>query len=212
MPLEGNPTMTDPTPAPGAPTDPAPTNTPTTTPLTGPDPTDPVDVASLPTNVQHLISDLRKQAGSARTQARSQAAENARNEVLQQIGEALGLTESVSDPKALADQLSTTQQAVANAQLELDVYKRASGMGVNAGKLLDSMSFRDAVDGLPDEGFEQALEQLINQWADKDPSLRGGAPATTGRRPVENLRSGALPASGSGAFDADSWIRHQAGR
>ncbi len=140
---------------------------------------------------------------------RAKASETVRTEVLQQISQALGLTEAPADPKALADQLSTTQQAVADARLELDVYRRATGMGVNAAKLLDSMSFRSAVDELPDEGFDAALEKLITQWADKDPSLRASG-ASAGRRPVENLRSAALPEAQPTAIDVDAWIRNQA--
>lgn len=212
MPLEG--TLSDPISAPGAPADPAPTaptSTPVTPPSAGPDPTDPVDVASLPANVQHLIADLRKRAGAARTTAKAKAADEARTELLGQISQALGLQEAPADPAALADQLASTRLAEASARLELDVYRTAQRMGVDGERLLDSRRFADAVDALPDEGFDAALKQLITEWADKDPSLRGGGPAPVGRRPVENLRSGALPAGNSVAFDPDAWIRQQAG-
>ncbi len=112
---------------------------------------------------------------------------------LDNIKEALGLKEEV-DPAQLSQQLSQQQSLAADAALELDVYKRASNMGVKAGKLLDSMSFRKAVDELPDEDFEERLDELISQWADKDPSLRGsGPPAAAGRAPLEALRPGTLP-------------------
>lgn len=143
---------------------------------------------------------------------RAKAAETVRTEVLQQISQALGLTDQPADPKALADELTAAKEAAADAQLEATVFRRAYNLGVNGDRLLDSLSFRQAVDDLPDEGFDQALEQLINQWADKDPSLRlGGRPNVSTGRPVENLRSGALPASDQAPLDVDAWIRRQAG-
>ncbi len=209
--------MTSPTPAPGAPTDPAPTaptSAPATTPTAGPDPNAPVDVASLPANVQQLISKLRGEAGAARTQAKTKAAEDARAELMQQISTALGLQEAPADPAILADQLASTRLAEASTRLEYNVFRTALDMVGLAGakRLLDSRSFADAVDELPDEDFDDALKALIEKRATEDPALSaGGAAAPAGRRPVENLRSGALPASDSGAFDPDSWIRRQAG-
>jgi hypothetical protein len=141
---------------------------------------------------------------------RTRAAETVRTEVLSQISQALGLADTPDDPQALAEQLSAAQEAVADAQLEYDVFKRAVAAGVDANRLLDSLSFRKAVDDLPDDGFEEALDKLIAQWADRDPSLRAGRPAVS-TRPVENLRSGALPASDQAPVDADAWIRRMAG-
>lgn len=195
--------MTEPMPAPGAPED----NPATTTP-DGPDPNEPVDVASLPPNVQNLISGLRKEAAGSRSSAKAKAAEEARTELMQQISQALGLTDTPNDPAVLTEQLTAAQAAAADAQLESTVFRRAYSLGVNGDRLLDSLTFRQAVDDLPDEGFEEALAALINQWADKDPSLRtNGAQPTAGRRPVENLRSGALPASQTEAVDANQWLR-----
>jgi hypothetical protein len=198
--------MTDPTPAPGAPADePA-------TPPAGPDPNEPVDVASLPPNVQKLITDLRKEVGASRTNAKAKAAEEARSQLLTQISQALGLEDTPNDPAVLTEQLAAAQEAVADAQLENHVFRRAYSLGVNGDKLLDSLTFRQAVDDLPDDGFNEALDQLISEWADRDPTVRlGGRPNLSTGRPVENLRSGALPASDQAPVDIDAWIRRQAG-
>jgi hypothetical protein len=198
--------MTDPTPAPGAPA----ADEPTTTPA-GPDPNEPVDVASLPPNVQKLITDLRKEVGASRTNAKAKAAEEARSQLLTQISQALGLEDTPNDPAVLTEQLAAAQEAVADAQLENHVFRRAYSLGVNGDRLLDSLTFRKAVDDLPDDGFEEALDKLISEWADREPSLRLGGRPNLSTRPVENLRSGALPASDQAPVDADAWIRRMAG-
>jgi hypothetical protein len=200
--------MTQPEPAPGAPTEPttAPTAEPAEPTEPGPDPNAPVDIESLPANVQNLIKKARSEAASARVTAKEKAAQEAREQLLGQIAEALGLEEPPLDPAELAGQLESTRSDAAAARLELDVYRTALKLGADADKLLDSMAFRTAVDDLPDdlpdENFSDALKELIRQRVDADPSLRlAAAPAGGGSQPVTALRPGTLPAPPAPSLD-----------
>lgn len=186
-----------PEPVPGAPTEPT-----TAPPVDQPQPTDPgldphapVDIDSLPPNVKSLITNLRKEAGASRTNAKTKAAEEAKAELWSQITQALGVEEQPADPAALAEQLQSTQAAEASARLEYDVYRRAVRLGVNAERLLDSLAFREEVDAIDaDADFMAEVEKLIKARLDADPALRAnGAAAATSHRPVEALQPGAMP-------------------
>jgi len=200
-------------PAPGATAQPetAPGAPPPTPPAPGA-PAGPVDINTLPAQVQDYIKQLRDEAGSSRTRAKASAAEQARAEVLQQISRAIGLTEDVTDPEVLGEQLAATQLAEAGARLELDVFRTAVRLGVDADRLLDSRRFAEEVDALPAENFDQHLQTLITTWATRDPSLRAGGAAATPGRPVEALRSGALPAGEPATVDPNEWMRRRASR
>lgn len=186
-----------PEPAPGAPTEPA-TEPPADPPPTDPgqDPNAPVDIDSLPVNVQQLIKKTRGEAAAARTGAKEKAAAEAREQLLGQIAEALGMKEAPPDAATLAAQLEHADTAANSALLELDVYRTALRLGADAERLLDSMAFRTAVDALEDgDGFDAALKALIGQRLEADPGLRigGPPPATPSRQPVTALRPGTLP-------------------
>lgn len=214
--------MTQPNePAPGAPaptnSDPAPGAPGGSAAPAAPEPNDPVDVASLPPNVQHLIGQLRQEAGSSRTKAKATAAEQARGEIMQQISEALGLTEPAADPQELTDQLASTQLAEAAARAELDVYRTAVRLGADADRLLDSRQFVEQINDLPDEKFGEHLEALVQRRLKADPSLRqgagGGSPAD-GQRPQERLTPVPLEGDAKGAgdrTDMNAWMRSRAG-
>lgn len=198
--------------APGAPQNETPGVPNPTNPVASADPAadDPVDVSSLPANVQNLINGLRREAASARTKAKQAAAEQARAELMQQISQALGLSEPAADPEQLSEQLASTQLAEAAARTELDIFRTATRLGADAERLLDSRRFVQEVNDLPDEGFQQALEELIRKRLDVDPTLRVGAPPAT-TRPVETLRSGSAPAGGDVPIDPDTWLRRMRG-
>lgn len=211
--------MADADPAPGAPTNepapgaPAPTNSPAPG-ASAVDPDAPVDIDKLPANVQNMIKGLRSEAANARTSAKSKAADQARTELMQQVSQALGLSEPAADPQQLSDQLASTQLAEAEARVELVVFRTAQRLGADADRLLDSRAFVEQVNDLPDEQFDTKLQELIRSRLESDPSLRsggGGAP-TTGSRPVEALRSGGAPAAGDTPADMNEWMRGRTGR
>lgn len=152
---------------------------PTATP-TGQEPTT-GDVSSLPDWAQKLIGDARGEAAKARTNAKQQAADAARNDLAQQIGRALGFVKDDApvDPAALTEQLTASQAAALGAQIELNVYRTAQRLGANAERLLDSRAFVDAVDALDVDptdraAFTAAVEERVQAALKADPSLKAG--------------------------------------
>lgn len=178
----------DPAPAPGAP-EPTAQQTATTT-KPGPDPADPVDVDSLPANVKNLISQLRKDAAKNRTDPKA-AAEQARQELAQQIGKALGLTtgDEPPDPAALTAQIEEAQAVAWRNGTELTVHRIAAKLGADPEALLDSNAFIDDLDDLVDVDprsaeFRQALELKVKAAVEANPKKYALAPvAPAGPRP-----------------------------
>lgn len=187
-PAPGAPT---PPPAPGAPA-PQPAPNPSPTPP-GPDPGAPVDIASLPANVQKLIGDLRKENGSHR-QGRTAAEETATHAQAQRdaVLKALGINpdgSDVDDPEARAAELAgRAEQAEARIWtlgVKGHVYDLASTVGANAKLVYNSNEFRDTLDDLVDEDpdtpeFRAALEQKMREFITANPEYAGTATATPG--------------------------------
>lgn len=157
------------------------------------------NVDSLPAPVAKVIRDARKDSASARTTAKATAAQDARNELVSQFAEVLGLAkgegETPPDPKALTEHLQRAQSENVQTQLELRVYKAAGKVGIGAAdveKLLDSRAFSEEIDNLDVSNlaeFDAAVTELIKGRMANQPQ----ATVTTGRTPVEALRPGALP-------------------
>lgn len=157
------------------------------------------NVDSLPPPVAKVIRDARKDSASARTTAKATAAQDARNELVSQFAEVLGLAkgegDAPPDPKALTEHLQRAQSENVQTQLELRVYKAAGKVGIGAAdveRLLDSRAFSEEIDNLDVSNlaeFDTAVTELIKGRMANQPQ----ATATTGRTPVEALRPGALP-------------------
>jgi hypothetical protein len=76
------------------------------------------------------IERLRRENGSARTNAKAQAAEDAKKELAQTIGKALGLVEDEPiDPAKLTESLTTAQADAKQAQVALAVFQNAGTAG-----------------------------------------------------------------------------------
>jgi hypothetical protein len=100
----------------------------------------PDDVDSL----QKMIADLRKENASSRTNAKTKAAEDARNDVTQAIGKALGLIKDGDDTpsaEALAQQATAAQSQAKAAAIELAVFRTAKDHGGDPVALTDSRAF-----------------------------------------------------------------------
>jgi hypothetical protein len=139
------------------------------------------DVASLPDWAQKQIADLRAEAGKARTTAKQRAADEARAELAQQIGRALGLVQDAEpiDPAALTEQLTASQADALGARIELSVYRTAQRLGANADALLDSRAFVDSIDSLDVDptdatAFAAAVEERVQAALKANPSLKAG--------------------------------------
>lgn len=158
------------------------------------------NVDSLPAPVAKVIRDARKDSASARTTAKATAAQDARNELVSQFAEVLGIGkgegETPPDPKALTEHLQRAQSENVQTQLELRVYKAAGKVGVGAAdveKLLDSRAFSEEIDNLDVSNlaeFDAAVTELIKGRMANQPQAAG---PTTQRVPVEHLRPGGLP-------------------
>jgi len=121
------------------------------------------------------IEKLRKQNGDERINAKKEAAEAARNELLQK----LGLTkegEPQPDPAKLAADLAAEREAKANTARELAIFKAAGAAGADPAKLLDSNSFMTSVQGLdPTDG--EAVAAAITAAVTANQSLKAARAA-----------------------------------
>lgn len=150
-------------------------------------------VDSLPGPVAKVIRDAREEAGKARTVAKQNAANEARQELLDTISKAVGLDGGDKPPTAeqLTQQLAQShsertvaQEDAAAARIELHVYKTAARLGADADQLLDSRSFAEEIDAidpnLDAQAFAAAVEQTIQAALERNPSLRSRGPGRSG--------------------------------
>ena len=129
-----------------------------------------------PKVAQAEIERLRKENGAARTNAKAQAAEDARKELAQTIGKALGLvTDEPVDPAELTKQLTQTQAQAKQAALELAVF-RATPDAAAASVLLDSRSFLAKVADL-DPSDSAAIAAAVTEAVENNPALGKRSPA-----------------------------------
>ena len=137
------------------------------------------------------IERLRKENGAARTNAKAQAADEARTELANTIGKALGLVEDETiDPAKLTESLTTSQAEAKQARVELAVFRNAGPAGGDPSALLDSSSFLKSLDAI-DPADTAAVEAAIKSAVEANPRL-GAAPAGP-TPPAPN------PAQGAGA-------------
>ena len=126
-----------------------------------------------------VIADLRAENAKSRTTAKEQAAEQARNELIEKLAGSLGLStapnEEATSPEEtvtkFANEVEQERARAKTAALELAVYKAATNAGVNADMLLDSRSFADAITDL-DPTDTQAISDAINTVVQSRPELR----------------------------------------
>jgi len=179
-PVEPAPTATAPVPtepsaAATTPATPAVPETPPAVPQPKADPP-PANPWDDPKAAQAEIEKLRRENGAARTNAKAQAAEEAKKELAQTIGKALGLVEDGPvDPAKLTEQLTQTQAQAKQAALELAVYRSTPDATV-ANALLDSRSFLAKVANLdPSDGT--AIAAAVGEAVTDNPALGKRTPA-----------------------------------
>lgn len=189
-----------------------PTTTPVSTPPESPTavatpatPTEPAveptkNVWDDPTSAQAEIEKLRKENAKDRTSAKAQAADEARKDLAQTIGKALGIVEEEIDPATLTASLTTAQAEAKKARVELAIYRTANTAGGDPAALLDSASFLASLDSI-DPADSAAITAAVEAAVAANPRL-GAAPAE-GRPPAPNPAQGS---SGSGAPDASAAI------
>ncbi len=140
------------------------------------------------------IERLRKENGAARTNAKQQAADEARSELAQTIGKALGLVvdEQPIDPADLTKSLADSQADATRARVELAVFRNANQVGGDPAALLDSTSFLTSLNGI-DPTNSEAVTAAIAAAVEKNPRL---GVSVAPRPPAPNPAQGAS-ASGS---------------
>ena len=189
-PAEPTPTPSEPTVATPAPT-PAEPATPT--------PVEPTNPWSDPVAAEAEIKRLRAENGAARTNAKAQAADDARKELANTIGKALGLVEDETiDPAKLTESLTTSQAEAKQARVELAVFRNASAVNGDPAALLDSTSFLKSLDAI-DPNDAAAVQAAIAKAVETNARL--GAAPTEPRTPAPNPAQGAS-ASGAPGLDA----------
>lgn len=154
-----------------------------------------------PAKAQAEIERLRSENAKARTNAKQQAADEARQSLAQQIGKALGLVkdDEPADPAQLTQQLTATAAEAKQAKLELAVFRAAATSGANAAALLDSRSFLSKVESL-DATDEAGITAAIAAAVQNDPRLK----ATPGAAPV-----GGAQQVGGGSAQTRIYTREQ---
>ena len=127
-----------------------------------------------PAKAKAEIERLRAENGKDRTTAKTKAAEDARNELTQSIGKALGLIkdgDAKPDPEALTRQITETTAKAKQAQTELAVYKAAGKNGADADALLDSRAFLAKIADL-DPSKTADIEKAIKEAVTSNPKLK----------------------------------------
>lgn len=129
------------------------------------------------------VTRLRRENGKERVSAKQQAAEDAKAELAQTIGKALGLIKDDQpvDPAVLTAQLQQAQAASRMAEVKLSVYQNA-GDG-DPVRLLDSQRFLESIkDVKPDdtEAIKAAIKTAItdNPWLKASPAQAAGKGGT----------------------------------
>jgi len=146
-------------------------------------------VEDLPEWAQKAIRDARADAGKARTSAKQQAADDAKAELAQTIGKALGLVKDDKeqvDPAALTAQLTTAQQAQRESAAELVVWRNHAELKVDAQAVTDSRAFARAIADLDPSSktFEADVKKAAQEAAENNPKLK--ATQAAGKSSVEH--------------------------
>ncbi|HZF92071.1 hypothetical protein [Streptomyces sp.] len=141
-------------------------------------------------------------AAKARTTAKKNAAEEAKAELVQQMGRALGLIkddkDEAPDPAKLTAEIERATAAHRETAIELAVYRSAGRHGADPDALTDSRTFLNSIKGLDpsEEGFAKKVADAIKKAVEANPKLKAAsqAPARTsgdfsggtGGRPKDN--------------------------
>ncbi|WP_129307990.1 hypothetical protein [Streptomyces sp. L2] len=143
------------------------------------------DPAATIARLQKELKAANGDAAKARTNAKKAAADEARTEIVQELGKALGLIkddkDTPPDPAALTAQIEKATAAHRETAVELAVYRGASKYGADPDALTDSRAFLKSIAGLDpsDEEFAKKVGTAIKQAVADNPKLKaqGQAPA-----------------------------------
>ena len=139
-----------------------------------------------PATARAEIERLRRENGASRTNAKAQAADEARTELAQQIGKALGLVtdeQGKPDPDKLIADLTgerDTERATTKAlKAENATLKAAAQHGADPLRLVDSRKFMAALDKLDPaaDDYDQQVSDAIAKAVEDNPTFKAAGQA-----------------------------------
>ncbi|WP_394434517.1 hypothetical protein [Streptomyces sp. SGAir0957] len=141
------------------------------------------DPAATIARLQKDLKTANGEAAKARTSAKKAAADEARTEIVQELGKALGLIkddkDAPPDPAALTAQIEKATAAHRSTALELAVYRGAAKAGVDPDAITDSRAFMASITDLDpaDDGFAKAVTAAMKKAAEDNPKLKAASQA-----------------------------------
>ncbi|MFG3174931.1 hypothetical protein ACGFZC_07610 [[Kitasatospora] papulosa] len=133
--------------------------------------------------LQKELKAANGESAKARTTAKKAAADEARTEIVQELGKALGLIkdekDTPPDPAALTARIEQATAAHRETAVELAVYRGAGKHGADPDALTDSRAFLASIKGLDpsDDGFGKAVSAAIKKAVEDNPKLKVGPSA-----------------------------------
>jgi hypothetical protein len=129
------------------------------------------------------VAKLRKENGNDRVNAKKTAADEARVEMAQTVGKALGIiTDGPIDPAVLTEQITAAKAEANQSAVELAVYRASEAAGGDPVALLDSRTFLANVADI-DPSDTAALAAVITAAVGENPRLGKEVPLPQGMRP-----------------------------
>lgn len=130
-----------------------------------------------PAKARAEIERLRRENGAARTTAKQQAADEAKQALAQEIGRALGLVQDdkqQADPAELAAQIGKLTDGNKALAIENAILKAAPKHGADVGALTDSRTFLAKAEQLDPTAadFGDKLSELIKSAVADNPKLK----------------------------------------
>ncbi|WP_282698231.1 hypothetical protein [Streptomyces sp. CC208A] len=131
------------------------------------------------------LKQANSEAAKARTGAKKQAAEEAKAQLVQEMGKALGLIkddkDEAPDPAKLTAEIERTQKAHRETAVELAVYRGAAKHGADPDALTDSRTFLRSIADLDpsDAEFAKKVQAAIKQAVTDNPKLKAAPTAPT---------------------------------
>jgi len=160
-------------------------------------------VESLDPKVRQYVEQLRRENGTTRVNAKQQAADEARQSLVNELGKALGLVKDGDQgptPEQLTEQLTSSQQAARDAAVQLAVYRAAAGHQADPDALLDSRRFVESLADIdPSDG--PAVDDAIKAAITANPKLK------VGRAPGASSVDHGAASSGEGAVTPEVFAR-----
>lgn len=141
------------------------------------------DPAAMVARLQKELKQANADAAKARTNAKKAAADEARNEIVQELGKALGLVkddkDTPPDPAALTAQIEKATAAHRETAVELAIYRSAGKHGADPDALTDSRTFLNSIKGLDpsEDGFAKKVSDAIKKAVESNPKLKAASQA-----------------------------------